>query len=394
MIKKWIFILELISILTVFSITLHLPQQQSDTGNKKIIIFKKDVSNQEKENILNKYNIVKEKDLSLINGIASNLTYSQVRAILQEEKIERIEHDTDVKSSAENPQSYTDSLKDENVTWGLDRVDALSSFLITKGENVNIAIMDTGIDLSHTDLKNNIKGGFNAINSKKSYDDDNGHGTMLAGIIAAEMNDSGVLGVAPKSNIYAIKVLGSNGLGSLSNIIKGLKWAIDNKMDVVNLSLSIETDSKALHEAIIKAVDANITIVASAGNQFGKSVGYPANYKEVISVSAINSKNQIPIFCPKGKIDIVAPGSDIYSTFRGSKYRVMSGTSLASAYVTGVVALLLVVPEQCDFNQDGKSTPTEIKNRLESTAINLGDTSKYGFGLVNAYNAVTFPIKK
>lgn len=278
----------------------------------------------------------------------------------------------------------------QSVPWGISKIKADLVSNISTGSMIKIAVLDSGIDLTHLDLKENIMGGYNAISRKASASDDNGHGTHVAGVIAASNNSIGVVGVSSKSSLYAVKVLDSAGNGYLSDLIEGIEWSITNRMNIINMSLGVQ-DSQSLHDAIIKANQAGIVLVAAAGNRPYYPVDYPAAYPEVISVVSTNDNDQIDILCPRGKIDISAPGINIYSTFKGGSYSTLTGTSMAAPHVTGVVALLLSTPVKSDLNGDGKVTPLEVKQRLQSTATDLGvagidDT--YGAGLLNAYQAI------
>ncbi|SFR18261.1 Subtilase family protein [Desulfoscipio geothermicus DSM 3669] len=162
--------------------------------------------------------------------------------------------------------------------------------------------MDTGIDLSHPDLLANIKGGYNAIKPNKSPADDNGHGTHVAGIIAAVNDNIGVVGVAPQAELYAVKVLSANGSGYLSDIIEGLEWCITNNMQVINMSLGTSSEVQSFHDAVIKVYNAGIVMVAAAGNSGpgDNTVEYPAKYEEVIAVSATSDNDAIASFSSRG----------------------------------------------------------------------------------------------
>jgi subtilisin family serine protease len=280
----------------------------------------------------------------------------------------------------------------QTLTWNIDRVDAEISWGISTGDPVKVGVIDTGIDLKHPDLQANIKGGYNAINPLKSPNDDNGHGTHVAGIIAALNNTIGVIGVGPNIDLYAIKVLNANGSGYLSDVIEGLDWAVANGMQVVNMSLGTSQDVQSFHDAIVSAYNAGVTIVAAAGNS-GGTVSYPAAYPEVIAVSATDQNNQIASFSSRGpEVDLAAPGVNIYSTYKGQSYATLSGTSMAAPHVTGAAALIIDT-KKCDLNLDGICTPSEVQQRLEQTAIDLGTPGKdnlYGSGLVNVYNALTY----
>jgi subtilisin family serine protease len=358
---------------------------------RKIVVFKDGVDEQTKEALLSSAGAEKIKDLKLVNGKAVFVSKKGEEELLKSGKVLRIDPDVEV-YALENVKSKGVIQPAQTLTWNIDRVDAEISWAISTGDPVKVGVIDTGIDLKHPDLQANIKGGYNAINPLKSANDDNGHGTHVAGIIAALNNSIGVVGVGPNINLYAIKVLNANGSGYLSDVIEGLDWAVANGMQVVNMSLGTSQDVQSFHEAIVNAYNAGLTIVAAAGNS-GGTVSYPAAYPEVIAVSAIDQNNQIASFSSRGlEVDLAAPGVSIYSTYKGQSYATLSGTSMAAPHVSGAAALIIDT-KKCDLNLDGVCTPAEVQQRLEQTAIDLGDSGKdnlYGSGLVNVYNALTY----
>jgi subtilisin family serine protease len=281
----------------------------------------------------------------------------------------------------------------EVLPWGIDRVDA--ELVWPSGNTadpIKVGIIDTGISNKHPDLLANIKGGVNTINPRKSWNDDNGHGSHVAGIVAAIDNTIGVIGVGPDIDLYAIKVLNASGSGYLSDVIEGIQWAIANGMQVINMSLGTDSDIQSFHDAVIAAKNAGIVVIAAAGNS-GSSVAFPAAYPEAIAVSAIDQNDEIASWSSRGpEVDLAAPGVSIYSTYKGTGYATLSGTSMAAPHVTGVAALVLNTPVgSYDANANGKWDPDEVQKKLQDTAIDLGDTgfdNLYGWGLVNAYNAV------
>ena len=392
--KFKILLFNLIAILLVLSI-LGIGivfASKPESLERKIVVFKSGVSETVKENLIKKFGGEKIKDLKLIEGKTVFLTERAAKALLKESEVLRIDDDVEVfalakpiKDGAIKPQPT------QQLPWGVDRIDAEQVWGITNGDPIKVAIVDTGIDLKHPDLKDNIKGGVSTVWYTRSYNDDNGHGTHVAGIVAAIDNEIGVIGVGPKIDLYAVKVLDRRGSGYLSDIIEGLEWCIENGIQVVNMSLGTNSDVLSFHEAIAAAFEAGIVLVAAAGND-GGAVDYPAAYAEVIAVSATDNTDTIASWSSRGpEIDLAAPGVSIYSTYKGSSYKTLSGTSMAAPHVAGVAALVLSLPEKCDFNNDGKCLPAEVKERLEITAKDLGDFGKddlYGFGLVNAKEAI------
>jgi subtilisin len=243
--------------------------------------------------------------------------------------------------------------------------------------NADIAILDTGIQLSHPDL--NVYRQKTFVSGTSSANDDNGHGTHVAGIAAAKDNSRGVVGVAPGARLWAVKVLGSSGSGSISTIIKGIDYVTQNaeEVDVANLSFGCECTSTALNTAISNSVEAGITYVVAAGNNAKNAATFsPANHPSVIAVSAIvdtdgkcgglgastryGGDDTFASFSNYGSvIDLAAPGVSIYSTYTGSTYATASGTSTAAPHVAGAAALY-------DATHSGAS-PSTIASSLKST---------------------------
>jgi subtilisin family serine protease len=360
---------------------------------RKIVVFKDDVDEKVKEALLNSVDAEKIKDLGLVNGKAVWVSKKGEEELLRGGKVLRIDPDVEVYALEGVKSKGVKTQPAQVVTWNIERVGATSSWGISTGDPVKVGVIDTGIDLKHPDLQANIKGGYNAIYPWKSPNDDNGHGTHVAGIIAALNNSIGVVGVGPNINLYAIKVLNASGSGYLSDVIEGLDWARTNGMQVVNMSLGTSQDVESFHNAILNAYNAGVVIVAAAGNS-GGAVSYPAAYPEVIAVSATDQNNQIASFSSRGpEVDLAAPGVNIYSTYKGQSYATLSGTSMATPHVTGAAALTIDT-KKCDLNLDNICTPAEVQQRLEQTAVDLGTQGKdnfYGSGLVNVYNALTQP---
>lgn len=173
------------------------------------------------------------------------------------------------------------------------------------------------------------------------WDDDNGHGTHVAGIIAAVDNTIGVVGVAPKASVYAVKVLDRSGAGYVSDVIAGIDWCVSNGVQVANMSLGTNSDIQSLHDACDRARAAGVCLVAAAGND-GGSVDFPAAYDSVIAVAAVDRADTRPSWSSWGPaILVAAPGVDVYSTWKDGTYKTVSGTSMAAPHVAGTLALNL-----------------------------------------------------
>lgn len=362
----------------------------AQSGARKIVVFKQGVVPNEmaKDSLVKKFGAVKIKNLKLVNGMAVYLSPRAEKDLAAQADVLRIDDDVIVQAMGKPAP-----IQPAQVTpWGVSKINAPLTWSFTNGAAIKVAVLDTGIDTKHPDLLTNLKGGFSAVSYTTSYNDDNGHGTHVAGAIAAANNTIGVVGVAPQAELYAIKALDRRGSGYLSDVIEGLDWAVANGIQVVNMSLGTASDIQSLHDAVIRANAAGIVQVAAAGNE-SAAVIFPAAYPEVIAVAATDSANAVAYFSNYGPaVDLAAPGVKIYSTYKGQTYATLSGTSMATPHVSGAAALLLSVPAKCDLDLDGRCSPAEVQQRLEATAIDLGAAGKdnfYGSGLVDVYRAVT-----
>jgi len=352
----------------------------SDYGSRKIIMFRKHRPLSScHETVLKKGGRV-VRELPLVHALAVRIP-EQGQALAElglHPDVLLIEDDFLVQTVALPAVKLRQ--REQTIPWGVECIGAPKAWQEAAGEKVKVAILDTGIDVSHPDLKANIRGTKNIKFPGWEAGDGNGHGTHVAGIIAALNNNFGVVGVAPRAEIYAVKIFNRRGNGYISEIIAGLDWALQNKMQVVNMSFGTTRPSQALEEAVRRCVQAGMVLVAAAGNE-GKenSVMYPARYPGVIAVSAIDRKNNLASFSSRGpEVTVAAPGVDILSTFRGGKYRAMSGTSMACPHVAGVAALVL--------SRDGHISGRQVVKTITSTATRLPGLTpeEQGSGLVNA----------
>jgi len=374
----------------VLIVLFSVAQTHAQVSERKIVVFKPGVSEAVRTDISRAYGM-HVKHLPLINGEVVMVGGRALRDIEHDPNVLRVDDDLIVETFAKSNVVTTLS---ETLPWGVDKIDAeLAWNYASTAPRIKIGIIDTGIDLTHPDLKANIKGGVNTISSRFGYADDNGHGTHVAGIIGAVHNTIGVAGVDPRADLYAIKALGRNGSGYFSDIIEGLDWAIANNIQVVNMSLGAPSGNQSLADAITRAHNAGIVLVAAAGNESG-AVSYPAAYPEVIAVSATDSNDIFATFSNFGpEVAVSAPGVNVYSTYKGGKYATMSGTSMATPHVVGVAALVLSKPitSQYDANTDGIWQPEEVLKKMEDTSTDLGVPgfdNYYGYGRVNALAAI------
>jgi len=379
---------------------LELPFPRENRGLvRKIVVFEPRILDESaREALVERFGGVRVKNLDLISGKAVLLPPAAVEILRRQAGVLRIDDDVIVEALVDRsvfsrrvrPTPTPTTPPVQILPWGVDRIEAEKVWATTSADLIKVGIIDTGIDVSHPDLVENLKGGINTIRYASGYNDDNGHGTHVAGITAAVNNSFGVVGVGPQIDLYAVKVLDRRGSGYLSDVIEGLDWAIKNGMQVVNMSLGTSADVLSFREAVQRVNSAGIVQVAAAGNS-GGSVLYPAAYPEVLAISATDQTDTIASWSSRGaEIDLAAPGVSIYSTYKGSKYQTMSGTSMASPHVAGAAALVLSVPSKCEYLIDAISgcSPAEVQKRLEMTAKDLGASDLYGYGLVDAEKAV------
>ena len=276
-------------------------------------------------------------------------------------------------------------------TWGVKHIGAgIVHGGGNKGNGVKIGILDTGIDYTHPDLDANFVGGYDFVNNDNDPMDDHGHGTHVAGTVAAEDDDYGVVGVAPEASLYALKVLSASGGGSWSDIIAALEWAVKNGIQVTNNSYGSSLNpGGTVKAAFDNSAAAGILHVAAAGNSGnprgkGNNVGYPARFASVIAVAATDKNNKRASFSSTGDaVELAAPGVKINSTLLGGGYsgETWSGTSMASPHVAGTAALVIA------------AGVTHVRTQLQTTADDLGDSGRdpiYGFGLVDADEAAAY----
>ncbi|MBI4338494.1 MAG: S8 family serine peptidase [Chloroflexi bacterium] len=324
-----------------------------------------------------------------IPAVSASLPQSALTRLRQHTDVLAVEPDGTVTALETGPTAQA-----QTVPWGIAKVNAPAVHGFDKGAGVKVAIIDTGIDLEQLDLK--VAGGVSFVTGVTSWDDDNGHGTHVAGTVAALDNDIGVVGVAPLASLFAVKVLNSSGSGSWSSVISGVDWAITNGMQVVSMSLGASSAPSAMQTAVQVASNAGIVIVAAAGNSGSSglccNVTYPAKFSEVIAVAAIDESNTRASFSSIGpEVELAAPGVGVLSTWPNNTYAILNGTSMATPHVSGLAALLIASGTLKDENADGKVNNLDVRLRMQKTATDLGDPGRdawYGYGLINAAMAV------
>lgn len=266
--------------------------------------------------------------------------------------------------------------------YGPQKVQAPSAWDVTRSNSsIKIAIVDTGVQLNHPDLTLKLLPGYNFIDGNTNPSDGNGHGTHVAGIASAATNNvSGIAGMAPLASILPLRALDNTGNGTLTNIANAIIYAADQGAQVINLSLGGSQGSVTLENAINYAWGKGSTILAAAGNEGSNTLTYPAYYENVIAVGSTDSNDQKSSFSNYGTwVEVAAPGSNILSTYIGSNYAYLSGTSMACPHVAGLAALLAA---------QGKNN-AEIREDIQSTADPiLGTGSYWTYGRINANRAV------
>lgn len=278
------------------------------------------------------------------------------------------------------------------TSYGFDRIQAPAAWEITIGRaEVIVAVVDSGIKLDHPELAGQLVAGYDFVNKTEIADDDSGHGTHVAGVIGAAMNNQqGLAGVCPNCRLMPIKVLNNFDQGTWGNLARGILFAVDHGADVINLSLGSPYPSKTLEDAILYARRHDVVMIAAAGNYAVEQPIYPAALDGVIAVSATTPQDGWWELSNYGSfVDLSAPGDLIYSTYHRfdntfGGYTYMSGTSMATPFVSGLVGLMLSLDPRLD--------PEEVADLLNTGADDLGDAGYdpyFGHGRVNAYRTLS-----
>lgn len=263
---------------------------------------------------------------------------------------------------------------DFTIDWGVDTINAPKVWNKTKGEGVKIAVIDTGIDMNHPDLKDRLVSSINMHTRTKDVTDYSGHGSMVAGLIAGRRT-----GVAPRSELYIAKVLDGNGYGRAVDILNGINFAIESKVDILCMSLGIPRELPlSIKKRISQAHREGIIIVSASGNSNINIVEFPASYDEVIAVGGIDKSLKRADFSNYGDgLDLVAPSVGILSTYKDGNYARLTGTSMASPLIVGSIALAISYYR----NQGIKLNSTNVRDLFKK--ISERRTSDYGYGVMD-----------
>lgn len=337
---------------------------KSDTTRRVMVQYKRNTKNTDTriKKINKNYKKVRDKELYIVG-----LDNTKLNALYNDSSIQYIEEDARIEKL------------DDHVTWNIkainaDKVHKSNIF----GEGIKVAVFDTGIDLDNDDLV--VAGGVSFVDGVESYDDDNGHGTAMAGILASSLNNQGLAGIAPNIRLYSVKVLDKNGKGYYSSIVKGIDWAIENNMDIIAMSFGGTEYSAILHESIRTATYNNILMIAASGNDGSDMIQYPANYSDVVCVGATDKKNKVAKFTNTGEqMDMFAPGVDIETIrLEGGTIKI-SGTSASAAHVAGTAALI--------WSADRNLNVEQLKAVMYKNADYDEDKYAAGWGMADAYEA-------
>lgn len=344
-----------------------------------------------------------------INAISADVPINKVGKIKADPNVEYVEIDSEVHilgfpsehdvivGPGERSNVKSALAGSQTTPWGIQKIRAPEVHAQGyKGTGVKVCIIDTGMDYNHPDLVANYKGGYNFINNTSNPMDDNGHGSHCAGTIGALDNDIGVIGVAPEASLYSCKVLNASGSGSYSAIISAIQWAIDNKMQIISMSLGGSSASQALQDICTAAYNSGIAIFAAAGNSDGDgskdTVGYPGKCNNVVAVAATDSNDARASFSSCGpEVQIAAPGVSVLSTVPSgscsncdpSGYKSLNGTSMACPHSAGAAALV--------WGAHPTFKNADVINAMNKTCVDLGTQGRdifFGYGRIDVKAAV------
>ena len=366
-------------------------KQQSGKGKRKIVVFKDWHTEYE---ISKSVNYLQTKGIHPVHALPSIKAIScqlygncNEKEILKDRNVLRVDDDIEINikplphlmSLVHRPQ-----IVDTIIPWGIRRIQAPKVWDQVSGEGIKVAVIDTGVDLSHPMLAPNLRKGINILHPNRPPNDDNGHGTHVAGTIAATGGKGKIIGVAPDAEIYPVKAFDSKGKALLSDIGKAVEWCMQNNIRLLNMSYGTSNSNPTLEDIYTQAYRQGCILVAAAGNSGPEGgIGYPGKYPFTITVGASTETNEIASFSSQGpEVMIYAPGVNILSCWLHGGTKRIKGTSMATPHVTGTIALMLSLYPHLQSSQ--------IKQILASTVTNLAGVASHSsaIGLVNTMRAV------
>lgn len=271
-------------------------------------------------------------------------------------------------------EAVAHSLPSSGVDWAVAAYGMPALWSRSQGAGIRVAVLDTGVEPGHPALAGAVKEHRNFTKDVSPFDT-NGHGTHVAGIIAARES---MRGVAPQCEIVSCKVLGNSGSGSLESVARAIHFCVDHDINIIVMSLGAPVGHEYLHQAVKRACTHGIAVVCAAGNDGGR-VSFPAAYDETIGVGAVDRDGKVCEFSCRGKeIDVAAPGVEICSCWPGGGYATLSGTSMAAPFVAGVLAL---AASECGAKVGRHAA--EILRETSTDAGPKGFDNEYGWGLIN-----------
>ncbi len=382
----------IIAIILIYSLGAAPHSVQAQTGESFgsvfLIAFREDVSEEDKSATLAALGLTPLRWLPQANAVQA--TSQREDAVIASHALEAVTSFIDymepdvVVTGALTPNDPAFTIR--SSVYGQLLVEAPQGWNIYSGgmEGI-IAILDTGVNLNHPEFAGRLLPGYDFINEDNDPSDDHGHGTHVAGIAAAALNNqAGGAGICPNCTILPVKVLDGGNKGTWGTVAAGIYYAVDQGARVINLSLGATASSKTLEKAIQYAEEHDVLVVAAAGNAASTTPFYPAALPYVVGVGATTDQDTLwPLSNTGGYIDLTAPGHRIYSTFLNPDYAYMSGTSMATPFVSGLAGLLV------SFNPAW--TRDEIFQLMTANADDLGAPGKdaqYGFGRINVHRTL------
>jgi len=348
-----------------------------------LVRFKPGVKPKRVRQIFSKHSLVQRKLIEKVQGYLMKIPKEKTI----EEMIEELKKDPDVIYAEPNftLQSLSTAPNDEyfDRQWATKKIELDNAWDLEKGSaDVTIAVIDSGIDLEHPDLKENMIPGYDFVNDGSDAWDDNGHGTAIAGVIGAiGNNNQGIAGVNWQSKLMPLKVVDGDGIGTYYDVAQGIIYAAEHNARIINLSIGGYAYSNALKDAVDYALEKGCLLVAAVGNDGIGAPMYPAAYEGVIGVAATDSQDRVDKNSNYGDfVDLSAPGLSIYTTELEGRYGYNSGSSLACPHTTGLIGLIL--------SSNPSLSEKDIEEILYNSCDYIGENNIYGRGRINAYRAL------